>query len=522
MTLIQPATTRAVNEPGRAAPEPVLLSASEWAVHTFALVDLGDRRRNKRALEIGTKMAAHPEFLLPQQMADPNALHAAYGVLNCPVVTLEKLVAPHAAQTMAAARRDPLVLFVEDTSELDFTAHPQTRGLGPIGDGKGRGLLLHSTLAVLPDTRQVLGLAHVQVVLRQPAPSKHSHWTRSPEAQLWEHSAQAVGPPPAGVSWVHVSDRGSDIFEYMAACVDLGKDFLVRAFHDRVLAAEAPAAPVGPEGARHLLAYTRTLPPVPEAGYTVPIPAHAVKGTKKPARDATVVLAWARVTLPAPAQAPPPLSSHPPLVVWVLRVWEPAPPPDVEPVEWILLSSLPIATIPEAYRTVDWYTCRWLCEDYHQCLKTGCRLEATQLDDAADIGRLLGFATPIAVRLLQLRQTARQTPDLPAIAVIDPAMVETLARRQHLTVAALSIADFWRAVACLGGHQGRRRDGPPRLAHPLERLALSLGYDRGGPSLPPERRTMTIVQLDQTFLLKLRASAGRFPVGKQPSNAILA
>ena len=459
MTLIQPATTRWVNESGRAAPESVLLSASEWAAHAFAGVDLGDRRRNKRAMEIGTKMAAHPEFSLPQQMADPNALHAAYGVLNCPAVTLEKLVAPHAAQTLAAARREPLVLFVEDTSELDFTAHPQTRGLGPIGDGKGRGLLLHSTLAVRPDTRQVLGLAHVQVVLRQPAPSKHSHWTRSPEAQLWEHSAQAVGGPPAGVSWVHVSDRGSDIFEYMAACRDLGKDFLVRAFHDRVLAAAAVAD--AEESVRHLLASTRSLPPVPGAGYTVPIPAHAVKGKKKPAREATVVLAWARITLPAPAQAPPPLSAHSPLVVWVLRVWEPAPPPDVEPVEWILLCSVPIQTVAEAYRTVDWYTCRWLCEDYHQCLKTGCRIEATQLDEGADIGRLLGFATPIAVRLLQLRQTARHTPDLPAVAVVDPVLVETLARRQHLSVATLSLADFWRAVARLGGHQGRRRDGPP-------------------------------------------------------------
>lgn len=461
MTLIQPATTRLMNGSERTRPEPVVLSASEWAAHHFARVQLGDQRRNKRALEMGTKMAAHPEASLPQQMENANALRAAYGVLNCPAVTLAALVAPHCAQTLAAARQEPLVLFVEDTSELDFTAHAQTRGLGPIGDGKGRGLLLHSTLAVLPDWRQVLGLAHVQVVLRQPAPSKHSHWTRSPEAQLWEHSAQAVGAPPEGVTWVHVSDRGSDIFEYMAACVDLDKDFLVRAFHDRVLSADAPAAPDGEEVAHHLLEDARTWPPVSDAGYTVPVPAHAVKGKKKPAREARVVLAWARVTLPAPAQAPPPISSHPPLQVWVLRVWEPDPPPDVDPVEWILLCSVPIQTVADAYRTVAWYTCRWLCEDYHQCLKTGCRIEETQLDDGADICRLLGFATPIAVRLLQLRQAARHTPDLPAVAVVDPVMVETLARRQHLTAATLSIADFWRAVARLGGHQGRRRDGPP-------------------------------------------------------------
>src|SRR5258708_16221052 len=155
MTLVQPATMRSMNGQGRAAREPALVSADAWAAQAFAMVDLGDRRRNKRALEIGTKMVAHPEFSLPQQMEDPNVLHAAYGVLNCPEVTLAQLVAPHCAQTLAAARRAPVVLFAEDTSELDFTAHPQTRGLGPIGNGQGQGLLLHSTLAVVPDRRRV-------------------------------------------------------------------------------------------------------------------------------------------------------------------------------------------------------------------------------------------------------------------------------------------------------------------------------------------------------------------------------
>jgi Transposase DNA-binding len=461
MTLIQPATTRSVNGQGRTSHEPVVLSCGEWAAREFAMVDLGDRRRNKRALAIVTKMVAHPEFSLPHQMEDANALHAAYGLLNCPEVTLEKLVAPHCAQTLAAARREQVVLFVEDSSELDFTAHPQTRGLGPLGNGKGQGLLLHTTLAVVPDRRRILGLAEVQVVLRQPAGSNRPHWTRSPEAQLWEQSAQAVGSPPAGVTWVHVSDRGSDIFEYMAACSDLGKDFLVRAYHNRALSEPAPAGSAAEESAAHLLDYTRSLPAVPQASYAVHVPAHAVKGMKKPARDATVVLAWAPVTLSAPLDAPPPIPSHPPLAVCVLRVWEPNPPLDVEPVEWILLRSVSLRTVADAYQTVEWYTCRWLCEDYHQCLKTGCRIEATQLDDGADIRRLRGFATPIAVHLLQLRQTARYTPDLPASAVVDPVMVDTLARRQQLSAATLSVTGFWRAVARLGGHQGRRADGPP-------------------------------------------------------------
>jgi hypothetical protein len=174
----------------------VVLSADAWAAQQFATADLGDRRRTKRAVEMAAKMAAHPDASLPQQMESRSALRAAHGVLSNPRVSLEALVAPHCQQTLVAARREELVLMVEDTSELDYTAHPHTTGLGPIGDGKGRGLLLHSTLAVVPCQRQVLGLAHAQVVRRHPKPS--AHWVRSPEAQVWETSAHAVGRPPIG------------------------------------------------------------------------------------------------------------------------------------------------------------------------------------------------------------------------------------------------------------------------------------------------------------------------------------
>jgi hypothetical protein len=94
-------------------------------------------------------------------------------------------------------------------------------------------------------------------------------------------------------------------------------------------------------------------------------------------------------------------------------------------------------------------------------LKTGCRVEDSQLDDGADLQRLLGFAAPIAVRLLQLRQAARNIPDLPATALVEPLMVQVLARRQKTDPDTMSPAEFWRRLARLGDHQGRRRDGPP-------------------------------------------------------------
>jgi hypothetical protein len=305
-------------------------------------------------------------------------------------------------------------------------------------------------------------LAHAQVVLRQPSHGKNKRWDRSPEAQVWEAAAQAVGSPPPGVLWIHVGDRASDVFEFLATCVDLGKHALVRAFHDRVLAWDPDDPRADVSTAHTVLTHARTLPAHPDAGYLIHLPIQVVKGKKVAARDADVTLAWTKVTFPPPAQAPEPIRSHAPLTIWVLRVGEPAPPAEViEPLEWILLSTLPIETLTDAWRSVERYTCRWLCEDYHQCLKTGCRIEASQLDDGADLRRLLGFALPIALRLLQLRQAVRHLPDLPAVTLIEPLMVGVLARRLHQDVASLSVTQFWHGVARLGGHQGRKSDGPP-------------------------------------------------------------
>lgn len=455
ITEAEPAVSPVTVSPPEDAPR--VLSAEEWAAQTYLPVDLGDKRLNRRAVQIAASMAAQPEASLPAQAGSRAALDGSYRLVNNPRVGMETLLAPHVQQTRAAAGRYPVVLMVEDTTELDFTAHAATRGLGPIGNGGGQGLLLHSTLAVVPDSRLVLGLVHAQVLVRESIARPNRHHRHTAEGRVWETSARAVGSPPEGVRWVHVSDRASDSFAFMATCQDLGKHFLVRAYQNRALVWDGAVKLAQGEAVPHLLDYVRSLPPRADGGYWVDVPAQPAQ----PARQAQVVLQWTQVKIKPGAMTEPEMRRHAPLLVWLLRVWEPEPPPGAEAVEWVLICSLPITTVADAHRAVGWYTCRWLCEDYHQCLKTGCGVEHSQLDDGADLQRLLGFCCPIAVRLLQLRQTARQQPDVPATAVVEPLMVTVLTlRRPRLTVA-MTIGEFWQAVAGLGGHQGRRSDGPP-------------------------------------------------------------
>jgi hypothetical protein len=428
-------------------------TAGEWAMQQWASVDLGDARLKRRAVHIGTQIATHPDWSLPNQMGDPSSLKAAYRFLNHRFIRREQLQAPHRAATLASARAQALVLLVSDVTELDYSAHRNTTGLGPIGNGGQHGLLVHSTLAIVPRPRQILGLACQQVVLRVPDRRRNTgSWARTPEGLVWRQAVEILGPAPAGATWVHVSDRGSDIYEYLAACQLQGVDCLVRAGKNRYLQAPADGPP--PE---KLLDYARRLAAAPASTFHLRLPARH----PQPAREAELVLAWAPVDIPPPRYAPPVIRHLPPLALHVVRVWEAAPPAGVKPLEWILLSSQPVTDLAGAHEKVDWYTARWLSEDFHQCLKTGCRVEASQLDDGHDLERLLGFLAPVAIRLLQLRQTARDTPDLPAVAVIEPLMVQVLAARQKLDPAQLTLALFWRAVARLGGHQDRRRDGPP-------------------------------------------------------------
>ncbi len=452
-----------LNTPGRTAPvtnkppavcQQATLPDHAWAERQWGEVNLGDKRLTQRAVELGARMAAHPQASLPEQAQSHSMLVGGYRLMNNQRVSLEKLLSEVYTMTRAAAEQQALVLLIHDTTELDFTDHEQTRGLGPIGDGRGRGLLLHSMLAVVPATQQVLGLAHSQAVLREATAGKRKEQRRTAEAQLWEVAAHAMGKPPAGSVWVNVSDRGSDGFEYMSACLEEATHFVVRAKANRLLNPSNAAVDKKQEG---LLDHVRQLPAQPGSGYDVSVDATPTQA----ARTAHIVLAWDALTIPPPVKPRRRHATHAPISTWVVRAWEPNPPQGAKPVEWVLITSWPVHTLSDATRIVDWYTCRWLCEDYHQCLKTGCRVEDTQLDDGADIQRLLGFKIPIAVRLLQLRQLVRIAPDQLAQKLIDPLLVKIAAHSQNRDAASMTMNQFWINVAKTGGYQGRRSDGPP-------------------------------------------------------------
>jgi hypothetical protein len=431
-----------------------LLDPTEWAAATFRRAALGDARRTRRLVAAAAALATTPAAALPTALGDPAALKATYRLLHAEAVPVDALTAPVRAQTLAGARTAPVVLLVQDTTALDYTPHPATAGLGPIGDGRGRGYLLHSVLAVVPagaaTPRRLLGLAHLEPFLRVPAPRRGERCSerraRPRESAVWARAVTAIGAPPPGATWVHVGDRGADIFAFLTAGHAARVDFLVRAVQDR-------RANTADGTATRLLTAARALPPAEERR-ALALPARP----GRPARTADVAVAWAPLTVQPPAD----LRDAQPIPAWVVRVGEPDPPTaGGAPLEWVLLTSVPVADAAVAWARVAWYRDRWLVEEYHACLKTGCRLAASQLRDKEALWRLLGLRAPLAVRLLTLREAARAAPAQPAVAVVPAEVVAVVAAKTGQPAAGMTVRTVWRSIARLGGHQGRTHDGEP-------------------------------------------------------------
>lgn len=428
-------------------------NASEWAQRQFGGVVLGDRRRERRAVQMAERMAREPLGSLPVQMGSWEAQKGAYRLLDNGSVSHAGLSEPHWRKTWEeSGKAGSVVLMVQDFTKLDYVGHPATVGLGEISKGVMGGLWVHNTLAILPQGRRVIGLAYQQVWAREarqsPEKEKRAHRRKRSNRQSlrWVQAVTSIGKPPEPVKWVHVADRESDAFELFEAIMNMGVDFCIRMVQERRLADWTAERPT------YLLKKVRDLPEMGQR--TLDIPA----SSKQAARQTQLAVSWQSITIRKPRNTP---GDEKYITVWVVRTWEKKPPPDIEPIEWLLITSVPVQSLQDALERIEWYTCRWVVEEYHRCLKTGCQMEKSQLRHAERLQRLLAFLSILAVRLLQLRDLARATPHLLAIDLVDPVLVQIIASRSKKKPNELSLGFFWSEVAKLGGFPARKSDGCP-------------------------------------------------------------
>ena len=209
---------------------------------------------------------------------------------------------------------------------------------------------------------------------------------------------------------------------------------------------------------------------------TVAVPAQG----QRPARTADVTIRYRPLRMPPPVIANAWIREHcpeQPLLMWVVELKEEHPPAEVEALNWIVLTSEPVQTLADAERVLEYYRLRWGVEEYHQALKTGCRVEKRYYETAARLERVTGLLAVLAVRLLQIRHLATTAPDTPTADVIPQPWITALAHVRKKRPEQLTLYEFVRMLGGLGGHLGRKRDGHPSwitLWRGLEKLHLIL------------------------------------------------
>jgi hypothetical protein len=436
------------------------MEAGSWAEVEFGAAELGDGRRTARLVDLATRFGERPSESLPEASEDGAQLKAAYRFFSNQEIKPAAILASHVRSTTARIEAEALVLAVQDTTSLDYTAHPATTGLGVLNDGKQQGFLVHTTLALTPE-RVPLGLL-AQAVWTRAAASLGQRQTRKrrpiadKESQKWLTGLEAVKAVHArcpDTRFISVGDREADVYDLFLVDRPAGVELLVRAAWDRGV--EAPQ--------QHLWAAVAA---APEAGtLTVTVPRRAAQPGQpaQPARTAHLTLRFAPVTLRPPRHRS---TEHlPPVPITAVWVVETAPPADTRPIEWLLLTTCPVTTAEQAFTMVDYYGCRWGIEVWHKLLKSGCRIEARQLETADRLRCCLTLFSIIAWRVFYATLLARAAPDLPCTALLDPDEWQALYCIIHRTAAppttppTLRQAVRW--IAQLGGFLARASDGEP-------------------------------------------------------------
>lgn len=428
-------------------------STEQWAAAELCHAALGDKRLNRRLLVMVEALAAQPTESVPQAMGTWAATKAAYRFWDDDAVTPEAIREAHRGQVLERCAGEDRILAIQDTTSLDFSKHPATKGLGPLDRPFCRGMKAHSVLVA--STQGIpLGIIHQEVWSRDQKTigkrhSRRQRATKDKESRRWLTALNATqGPIAEKVGVVTVADREADIYDLMAAPRRAGSDLLIRANHNRRVEHEAC----------YIWEAIRSSPPRGE--YTFAL--H--RKEDKPARTVMLTVRCAVLTI-APPRNRQARKSLRPVPMGVILAEEEHPPEGIEPVCWLLLTTLPLESLEEAVRYIRWYTYRWLVERYHYTLKSGCRLEALQLEEADRLKRALATYSIVAWRLLWLTYEARRDQQRSCALVLKTEEWQSLYCTIHKTpippTEPPTLQQAIRWIAQLGGFLGRKHDGQP-------------------------------------------------------------
>jgi len=433
--------------------------ATSWCEEEFGGLQLGDKRLDRRLIATAAQVMSQPTASLNQACEDWAATKASYRLFDNDKVTADKILEPHQVQVEERMKRYPLILAVQDTTYIDYTSHPKTEGLGPIGTEEQdlSGFVMHATLVLTPKGLP-LGILDLQIWVRPTDAPKLTPYEKkcqpieAKESYKWVQGLeQTVKRTPPGVQVVSVCDREADVFEFLVRTQEMETGFVIRAAQDRALVDPQIGKLWDAAGAAQVSGHLKV---------------HVPAQKNEPEREAITSVRFCTMTLRPPWRPPSPDKDPLPAVrVFVVLVQEEDPPAGVTPLLWLLLTNVPVQSFADAVERIKWYRCRWHIEVYFKVLKSGYRIEDCRLKTAERLQRFLALMCVVAWRLYWLTHIGRHCPDLPCTVVVADHEWRALYVKIHgkpVPPQMLpTVGQVVRWIARLGGFLDRKRDGAP-------------------------------------------------------------
>jgi hypothetical protein len=449
-----------------------------WVVDEMKTSNLKDERLNDRLRDVLSQLAAHPTASIPAACGGRAEMEAAYRLFDNDKVTFDNILQSHQEATRRRIAEQSVVILAQDTTEVDFTRpESQVRGAGPLTDDSRRGALLHLLHAFTPDGTP-LGSVAAAAWVREEGPSLRQSLTPGErkarpldekESYRWIvalRQAHEVAQEHSQTSIVCVADSEADIYELLVEGTSQpgGAQWIVRACQDRALEVQKDEVEAVPTHLRaELLAqpvlFTKT---ISVRGRKAKLNCdHSGRRQPRESRKAEVEVRAVRVILRPPWRAGQKL---PPVSVNAILVREPHPPEGDVPVEWLLLTSLPIDRIEAVRQAIEYYCVRWMIEVFFRTLKSGCRAEERRFETIDRQLRCLAVYLIVAWRTLYVCRMGRACPEISCEAIFEPAewkSVYRVVQNKPPPHRPPSLGDMVRMIAQLGGYVDRPRRDPP-------------------------------------------------------------
>jgi hypothetical protein len=439
----------------------------DWASTEMATLALGDKRLNNRAIKLLNTFGVQPSLSIPAACQGWHETKAAYRFFDHANVTSEQLYAPHREASLVRMKEHKVVLFVQDTTILNFTGQNQREDIGPINKDNNLGLLLHTSLAITPE-RLCLGIMQHKQWCREEL-ANLTHRERSvrnqkrpleeKETYRWLEGyriANQYAHELPDTKIISVADREGDIYdiykEAQMTAAEGGAYWLIRASHDRRVIDKD-----GQKQGDKLIASTKKEGLIGEVEFEMP--SHKNRSARK-VKQAIYV---GEIILDLPDKRRKG-SDYKRVKTNVVIASEINPPKGEKALEWTLLTNLTVTNLEEAVEVIRYYMCRWQIEIFFKVLKSGCKVEKLQISNEARFSPCLTLYMIIAWRILYVTMLGRECPEMSCESIFDKVEWQTLYivfKKKKPPPKPPRLDAVIEMIAQLGGYLNRKGDGAP-------------------------------------------------------------